>query len=273
MLKQKIIITGSIFLVLVLVIFSGYALWKKVGQIEKEKAIQVVNNEDQANFSKTAIENLRADICPNDDNPFDASKIKNDKIAELLYLQKTAGNVMSDKEFADLRGYYFCSGFLKNDLELACDSNLVSKELAEQCKNGFNFSKMVIASLNGEKEKAEEICRTYLGESELCKYIGSFKEIKEKNICSNASENERPNCYAFFAGDDSLCNDSENKEECFLAAKFLNSMNEKKDIKCDDLVSMSPAGVYDIVCKLNLNNSQETCLGKLKSFLYGFCGN
>ncbi len=178
----------------------------------------------------------------------------------------------SRQEVADISGYYFCMGLVEDNSEEACANKLKPSEAISQCKSNFYLNEMLIASLNGDKSKAEDICKTHLGNTEFCKYVGSFDDAKKKDVCASSPENEQPSCRALINSDDSLCKGSHSEEDCFVAAKFLKAVSERNNEKCDELSSLNPISNYDITCKLSLSKKQEVCQNdKYKKFLQSYC--
>ena len=219
--KQKIFL---IILISLLILGSGIA-----GYIYFKNKRNVSNNNAPVNIEE-AIENFKKIICANPEVAVDVNTI-NEKI-------KNLGISVHDvfvEDLPDIREYYFCSGLVNNNAEEACDNKLRDDAgLVDQCKNGFYFSEMLVAILNGDKEKAQEFCKkNNLGDESLCNSVGSFEEMKENDICSKLPENAKPFCLAIFNGDDSLCKGSENEAGCFAAAKFSSILKQKNAEKCD----------------------------------------
>jgi len=256
MLKQKILLTVlAVFLVVGGI--AGFIYFKNKSKMLPKVEVQ-----------KGSLE-LKMIFCANQNNTTDF-KALNKALAN--YAPIDIFKNFSKEEVADISGYYFCMGLVNNDSDEACGNKLRPMEAVEQCKNSFYFNEMIIASLNGEKTTAEDICMTHLGGTEFCNYVGSFEDAKNKDACANSPENEKPSCRALVNSDDSLCKGSQSEEDCFVAAKFLKAVSERNNEKCDELFSLNPISNYDITCKLSISKQQDACLNsKYKKFIQSYC--
>jgi hypothetical protein len=139
--KQKIVVSIAVLLSLILLFFLAKGIFWGEGDMNKMK------NEEQMemNKEKAVMEKIKEGVCSEENNPLGVSDINN--ILSDSINQETVLSLFSKEEKADLQGYYFCDGFLKNDVTESCGNILKDKEKFDQCKNNFNFFQMIFASL------------------------------------------------------------------------------------------------------------------------------
>ncbi|MEI7750165.1 MAG: hypothetical protein WCJ25_04135 [Candidatus Moraniibacteriota bacterium] len=255
--QQTILIALAVFVVLVLAGFAGYASFRN-------RTVQVSDND----AATLAVAQLKSLICSNPGKPLDVNVLSEKlKIAGSAFVGK-----LTSSERYTLNGYYFCDGLAGSRIDEACGNGIIDANATGQCRNGFLFSEMTLASLAGDKAKAETLCKSYLGDSELCTYIGSFDEVKKNDLCAKAPEGEQPSCYAFFNGDNSRCKGTEQESDCFASAAFMKTVAGGDAGKCGSLTSIDAINNYDTVCRLHFDMSQGSCMGKYTGFTQEFCG-
>ena len=191
---------------------------------------------------------------------------------------------LTGKQLENLRDYYFCQGLLNNNLSDACDKKIYLKDSEEQqCQSGFYFSAMILASLRGEKERAQEICQKNTSGGALCEYAADLDELVKKDGCSHLAGDGQKMCYAFFGGEEKYCGDLESirKEECIASSKFLRTLKGGDKDKCDSLrlkgetEEIVPGGAIRqavVGCKLYFENSSQTCDAQYAKFAESICG-
>lgn len=252
--QKKILVVATSLLGVMLIVAMGYAFSKR----------NIQNKNIRTGVSQTnGFEEMKRKICLTPANPVD-DIIENPLFLELLIKDSSS----SEKDKADILGYYFCEGFLKDNVAEACRNSASFN----QCQSSFNFNKMILASLNGEKEKAQEICKNSFGDVELCEYIGELQEIKEKDICAKAPEKEKAFCYAFFSGDTKFCADTISPESCKQSANFLNILEGQDEGKCDTIVPQTQLDNADVICRIRLSKDKDICVNyKYRKFMQSFC--
>lgn len=259
--KKLLLIIGILIL---LVGFWGYFYWQYI--LEKGAFPDLT-------VSQKEIKNA---ICSGQQEEFD-DKVKSKDIFNQDFL-------LGD-QLENLRDYYFCQGLLNNNLADACDRKVYSKESEnEQCQSGFYFSAMILASLRGEKVRAQEICQENMSGGALCQDIADLDEFVKKDTCSQLSDDSQKMCYSLFNGEEKYCSglDSARKEECLAMSKFLKILKEGNKDECDSLrlkeetEEMIPCGAIRkavVACKLYFDNSSQTCQAQYTKFTESVCNS
>jgi|GEM_PF-3242869 len=235
---------------------------------EQTVGAPVAQTPDEAAVAAAAAADFKNVVCSDSGKPLDVS-VLNGKIKDSA---GAAVASLSAENRSLLNGYYFCDGLVKDDPDEACGNGLKSGELTDQCKSSYSFSQTVLASLSGDKVKAESLCKANsANNSAICSSIGSFDEIRKNNLCSQLSEEELPSCLAFFNGDDSRCKGSKRESDCYASAAFMKALTVKDMKACDSLASTDQTDNYSVVCKLNADKTHAVCADTYKEFTKSFC--
>lgn len=268
--KQKNLL---IFLAIILLLLVGLGVLyfqNKNFHLDNWNPSKIVSQDKQ----NRTFADIRNEFCFNSSSESDPNapidvKTFNEKVGNIS--QDEIFKNLTPEEFRNIRDYYYCVGLIKDNYQEACLNKMRYGDQGGQCKNGFYFIQMMLASLSGDKMNAERICRQGFGDDELCGYMVSFEDAKKMDVCSKLSENEKPACLALINGDDKMCKGSQREASCFLAAKFLRIVNKKDPGKCSELKSDDLADNYDLACELVLNKKQETCIKRYANFVQNFC--
>jgi len=268
---QKIKPILLIIIVLVLVGILGYFSWQYYSKIAKEGKPAASATPDLASVIQTAKDSL----CSGGQKFLDES-MQEDTFSQDFFVKEQVEN---------FRDYYFCQGLFKNNEESACSKEMyLSAVESEQCKNGFYFSAMILASLLGEKDRALEICQNNMNIGPLCNYITDLDELVTKDACSQLVDSgQKTLCYAIFNGEEKYCSNFEAdiKEACLAQSKFLKIIKEGDKNTCDSLllregttepISSGAVRRAVVACKLYFNNSAQTCDAQYAQIAQSVCG-
>jgi len=263
--NQRLLI---IIAILVLAGVSVYFFWQQYSQtIPEEKP----STSDLTSASQAA----KASFCSGGQNFLDENAQKG----------TLKQNFFIADQVENFRDYYFCQGFLKNDEQLACSADMyLNKSESQQCQSGFYFSSMILASLRGEKERAQEICQQNMNGGLLCDYISDLEKLARENACSRLSADSQKMCYAIFNGEEKYCDDfsADKKEECLVQSRVLKIMKGSDENNCDSLLLKEGTAeeVFSgavkravVACKLYFDNSAQTCDAQYGKVAQSVCPN